>query len=494
MRHTRHGTALPGPLFTIEKTERRSKNPGLPNSIYTVTHIETGEKTAYTAEHKTSGRYRGYTFREKPPKLTDAQWRKTRYKGGGYSTIKRLTKLAGSDEAKSDSSIALPEHIALKCYTKPDTNQVEGSNQVTAAYNHQGKFAATLIHNEKFFFASEWIDGLDIVDALNARGLHTLDDWELLRLFKRLTMKIYKFHQLLGRPIGDIKPENMMGTLVNNKLMDITPIDLDNSDENTLTGEYLSEQDYQKAVIKEYRRSFASDYYGIAVTMALCSERFTDSQHLCWTTKWMKATKKTRIKCNTSRPLHTKAKATVAAEYDQTEKAIQDAFTLLVSGINPFTQPTVDLTQLQLDHDIHITQLHLRPQVRTLPTTAAGAGTSIFSGRSDKKLLARHYDTALTQLQEWITVNLKKHKSSTKKVNAILQIAQDTLFTIIPQAASNFPKLNQTLAEQAFYCEAYGHADTTKDIPLDDLPQHLDNTFRALMPCTPCAKLGCTIS
>ncbi|MDF1654591.1 MAG: serine/threonine-protein kinase [Coxiellaceae bacterium] len=490
MRRPIHRLATSGPLFTIRKVERRSQNRSLNHSTYAVTNTKTGEVNHYRAQHATSATIYERTFLAKPCTMSDRKWRRSRYNGGSYSTVKKLTKLTLGEEAKGGSGTTMPDTIALKCYTKTDYTQVIGSEQVTRVYNAEGEFAASFTHNKKFFFASKWIDGLNLAEVFNYFGTQMLDDKEFLRLFIRLTMKIDKLHRLLGRPIGDIKPENMMVTMTNGKITDITPIDLDNNNETVSTSVYMSADDYAKKVAKKYKRSISSDFYGIAVTMAICCERLTVTPRLDCKITRMPSTGLERYECGIkSIPLSDKW---AAADIVVTAKAIQEAFASLKAGENPFTHPTISISHLQLDHDIDLALTHLK---REIGAPAASGGATIFPGQQGKRLRVQRYYTTLNQLQDWMKSKLIRCKKSTRRAHAVLQIAQETFFTILPDVAAIFPELlHQTFVEQTLYAEASHPGDVTTAIELDDLSEQLDRKLRALMPSTCCVMPRCTIS
>ncbi|MDF1797241.1 MAG: hypothetical protein P1U63_11965 [Coxiellaceae bacterium] len=477
--------------FELNKVHRRSQQPENGPSLFVARNKVTGEKSLYRAPIARAILINGVLHHKRPATYSLKKWHEMRFASGSAGAVKQLTKLSppfsdtfttaqAAHAGITPAATSLPTAIALKCYHERSEAQSWGATKATYVFNSQGKFAYTFERNDKLYFANEWIDGEDLAIALLKPSTKKLTGTELLHLFKGYINRIVYAHKAINRPIGDLKPGNIIAIQHNKKIHALMPVDIDSDNPSTYTPAFSSPVDLEAIKLKKYECSFASDFRSIAIIFAICCKTLT-GDYLDY-----KACEDGTYHCETV----TKTGAG-AADKDICRTAINFVFETLQEGKNPFAKPHNILTEAQLHHDILHALHHTNAQLKSRPTPLHPCSPISSSDTRTRRVLLNSHQS-LEQLKIWMQTKLSDPSTKTKQRHHILNITTHALTLIKRQITAVAPSLISH--ELSFYNDTKRNTDIITLLNLTDLPSELDRLLLEMQTsCTP-IKVGCCIS
>ncbi|MDF1796846.1 MAG: hypothetical protein P1U63_09945 [Coxiellaceae bacterium] len=187
---------------------------------------------------------------------------------------------------------SLPKKLAIKIFDiggdlSPD-EQKASAQAAVALYTELDQFATWFESNGKIYLAMEWYGDHDLFVEINRQLHKKLTAEQLILNFQKLLHKVDKLHKLTGKPINDIKPENMIPIFDDaDQLVDIAIIDIE-SNQLSKTGPWTPQYQFEEDIAQTLNTgrtlmqpTIATDCHALATTLAMLSNYKTDSQELC---------------------------------------------------------------------------------------------------------------------------------------------------------------------------------------------------------------------
>ncbi|MDF1796131.1 MAG: serine/threonine-protein kinase [Coxiellaceae bacterium] len=445
---------LHSPYSLTKVYERTQGDAGL-ESLYVASNHKTGERALYSALHNPKMRRDddGHLFPVKPTYFSTIDWRKARYDSGATSVVKPLTKclppfesgslisdFAASFKLTADSS-TLPNKIALKCYTgfTYTTKEHDEARYAESLEHKRGKFATSFTNNNKIFYASEWIKGKSLFDAILDQTLEKVTIQRYLLLFQRYMSEVAEIHRLTDAPLVDIKPENIMAEIENGRIMALHPIDYASVTPGELyTLGYLSRTDitaiYSSSDTK-FHPSMASDFRSLSIVFAVGCCNFTRG-YLAYIDIGQSATIYQGTYGSNSR--------TVYGPYDQFQPVVHDIFKQLTDGRNPFTAPSYSFIKIQLQNDIDVAIGHLTKAIDSMPNLTVATDNPLILRQRSKYVKLSIYMGEAHSIQ-----------SALSNPDADLTQSKHDIHGLINKLIELSPGIKSKITDSCFYADEY---------------------------------------
>ncbi len=416
-----------GSDFTVKKYSRQPMgDPGVMINLfrqsgYFLTDKRTGKTACYLAQH--------VTIDESSPVISDIRSRNIpdaakkllirhhRYPNGSFSDVKKLTRVKYGADYDTDR---FPAEIALKCYsitgvdTKLEEETIRASHACSQMYTATGEFSVAfessrenedgdaIKGSEKYFLMMPYYGrGKDMFSYLHDPGLlkKPITSEQLVESFSKLLHKVALMHVHLGKPIVDVKPENMIPVFdEEGNLIDIHLVDMDGAFYESIasTACYMNSDDYDDFIVKAKPRSkipLDVDYRSLGVVLSLlCSDLIVD--------RFMRRSTERR-----KTPLEDYLLYTFTP-MDVELSAAQRELLTMIKQLNSGKRPAVTHTRMQLLHNLDIIISAGMKQADTIQsllekllTTPADTASSLSLECNSQVIKLQQFSTAFQQIR-----------------------------------------------------------------------------------------------
>ncbi|MDF1759237.1 MAG: hypothetical protein P1U40_01740 [Coxiellaceae bacterium] len=268
---------------------RRKDDPTKAHSLIQITGLDDSKHSfqlAHTGAPLTATQLSALATKLKhvPTKLEQRKERASYV--GGFSIVKPAELLS---TVEGDNKI--PKKLAVKIYdthSKLSSREQELSAKAAVrCYNALDQFATWFKGNGKVYLIMEWHGDKDLFDTATEEGGKVFSTEEVIIAFQKLLHKIDTLHKLTGKPVGDIKPENMIAIYdVTGKLTDIAIVDVE-SNQIAAAGPWTPQYQFKSEIAAtltsgslNMRHTIETDCHALATVLAILSDYKTDTREL----------------------------------------------------------------------------------------------------------------------------------------------------------------------------------------------------------------------